>query len=109
MKNFKLVFALPLLAVLAACSSGPSDGDIEKAVKKNIDMANEQVKKMTGMEVPANMRTELRSVKNLGCADGGGNAYNCDVEIEIKSIAGVIKQPTKLRMVKGSDGWAVSQ
>jgi hypothetical protein len=109
MKNLKIVLALPVFALLAACSSGPSEGDIEKAIKKNVEMANEQVKKMTGQEIPANMRTEVLSTKKLGCADGGGNAYNCDVEVEIKSIAGVIKQPTKLRMVKGSDGWAVSQ
>lgn len=109
MKNIKIVFALPLVAFLAACSSGPSDGDIEKAIKKNVETANEQVKKLTGMDVPANMRTEVLSTKKLGCTDAGGNAYNCDVEVEIKSIAGVIKQPTKLRLVKGSEGWAVSQ
>jgi len=109
MKSRTLVLSLPLLAALAACSSGPSDADIKQAIQKTVDTTNESVKKMTGMEIPANMRTELLSAKKLGCTDAGGNAYTCDVEVEIKSVAGVVKQPTKLRMVKGSDGWAVSQ
>jgi hypothetical protein len=98
-----------LLAFLAACSSGPSDRDVEQAVKKNVEMTGERIKSVTGITVPDSLRTELRSAKNLGCSDAGGNAYNCDVEVDIKSPVGDIKQTSKLRLVKGSEGWAVSQ
>lgn len=109
MNRLKAVFALPFIGVLAACSNGPSDAEVVQAVKKNVEMTSERIKAATGITVPDGLRTELRSAKNLGCSDAGGAAYQCDVEVDIKSPVGDVKQTTKLRLVKGSEGWVVSQ
>ncbi len=84
--------AASMLGVLSACSTGPSEGDIKKAVEKS----------MMGLG------SEHMSIKKLGC-ETSGNGYNCDVEMTME-VPLVGKQTTvaNLRFVKGSEGWATT-
>lgn len=85
-----------ILAInLSGCSGGPSESDIDKAIRT--------------LNSKAFIAAEIHSVKKLGCqaADGAGG-YTCNVEIEAKNpFTGVQKGVRNIRFVKGSDGWEV--
>jgi len=51
----------------------------------------------------------LHEVKKLGCAEAQGAAgYNCDVDIDVTApFVGRTKNTSKLRLIKGSDGWQI--
>ena len=86
---------------LAACSKGPSESDMNKAVKKSIDETNRQMASI-GFGGAA---TEVPEVKKIGCKEDGDNAYRCD--IEINGSRGKTVVPA--RFVKSSDGWVVTK
>lgn len=86
---------------LAACSKGPSEGDMNKAVKKAVEDSNRQMASI-GFGGPLN--SEVPEVKKIGCKDDGENAYRCDIEVNNKSG----KKVVPARFVKSSDGWVVT-
>ena len=107
---------------LAGCSGEPSEEEIVKLVKKGVDEGNAQAARMTrglssimggapAMIDPNSMKTELHSVKKIGCsAAQGESGYVCDLELDITvPLAGRNKQVIKWRFVKGSDGWQMAQ
>jgi hypothetical protein len=99
-KRSPLVISSVVLAVaLGGCSGEPSSGDIEKAMKADIEKANEMF--------PGEMKAELHSVKKVSCVEAKRSAgYNCDVEIDVTApILGRQKDVGQIRLVKGSDGW----
>jgi outer membrane murein-binding lipoprotein Lpp len=102
-------FSVATLA-LTGCSGEPSSSDIEKAVKANIDQVNKQMQEMGG-PLGNKMQTEVHEIKKIGCAKAEDNAgYNCDVEMDMTApMIGRNKSVGKLRLVKGSDGWVVTQ
>ena len=93
---------------LFGCSGEPSAGAIEKAVKANVEQAAQQVKQIGGSD---DMLPKVYSVKKLSCAVAQGDSgYNCDVEVDASApIIGRNKQVMKIRLVKSSDGWVVTQ
>lgn len=94
-------------ALLAGCSGEPSDSDVTAAFERYVESANAAASSIAG-KLPPDMRTELKSTRKLGCADAGGGAYLCDVEVDMKTALGQMKRTSKFRFIKGSDGWAVS-
>ena len=92
-------------STLSACSGGPSNGDIKKALAVVIEQANQQTKSlaaMTGMKVSDDMLVKMDGIKNLGCKPlQDSSAFNCEVEVN--------KKVMQLRFVKASDGWQVMQ
>jgi hypothetical protein len=94
-----MLFALALS--LAACSKGPSESDMNKAVKKSIEDSNRQ---MASIGFGNGFTSEVPEIRKIGCKDDGENAYRCDIEVNGK--AG--KKIVPARFVKGSDGWAVT-
>lgn len=107
----KISVVLAGAAVLAACSKGPSNKEVEASVRDRLEQATSAVEKMSGA-MPAEMgklaqamKTQVHSVKSLGCQSDGNNAYKCDVEVDLENaMTGRTKQVLPLRMVKGSDG-----
>lgn len=96
---------------LAGCSSGPSEGDIGKVVKAEIEKSNHQFDNIAGGMMKGKMQTELHSVKKIGCKEAEGSpGYNCDVEIDATApMVGRHKETAKIRFVKGDDGWKITQ
>lgn len=97
------------LLMLSGCGGEPSASDIEKAVRAQVEMESEQMKKASmGL---FDMKAELHSVQKVGCvAAAESTGFNCDVEMDVSNpLVGRNKGVTKIRFVKGSDGWQVAQ
>jgi hypothetical protein len=96
------------IAFLSACSSGPSEGDIKAALDRAANQANQLTTKMIG-KAGAGMRTEVLSVRKIGCKEDGAG-YQCDIELKVKSpVIGEQTGTRSARFVKASDGWTVIQ
>ncbi len=108
-----LLFPLSL-TLLAACSNGPSERDIRGAMDR--DNA-ERMKNMTallgerGAAVAEQLmgKAAIKSVKKIGCAEDGGNAWRCDVEYEITQGDATQTRLGKVRLVRASSGWMISE
>lgn len=99
MKKIPAVFAA---ALLTACSNGPSESDMNAAVKKSIETSNRQ---MSAIGFGTAFASEVPQVKKIGCKDDGQNAHRCDIEVIGKAGKNVVSA----RFVKGSDGWMIMQ
>lgn len=100
--------ALVIAALLAACSSGPSEGDIKAALDQAANQSNAAMGQVLG-KAGAGMKTEILQVKKIGCKEDG-SAYLCDIEMRVKApMVGEQSTATKARFVKGSNGWTVSR
>jgi hypothetical protein len=95
-----IALAIALGLALAACSSEPSDDDIQAAVAKE--------QKATP-EIMQGLVPEIISVKKIGCKSDSEKAYICDVEVEAKQFGSVTKGVSPVRFVKASDGWAIAK
>lgn len=100
MKNLKkLALILLLTPLFAACSSGPSESDVEALIQAQYDKANsmmddavanagndEMAKAMSGMM--ETMMPKLERIENIDCdAIEGENAYLCSADVT-QTIAG---------------------
>jgi hypothetical protein len=110
MKMLKKLAGVVLTTFLAACSSGPSESDIQAIVKKQIEESNKQMAAFgsifgSGGEAAAKaFSAEVPGIKKLGCKEDGERAYKCDLEISSKGD----KRIVPARFVKGSDGWVAT-
>ncbi|MCG3881957.1 hypothetical protein [Psychrobacter sp. Ps3] len=89
----KLAIIAVLTPLFAACSSGPSDSDVEELIQAQYDKANsimddamvqagddEMAKAMSGMM--AGMMPTLESVDNVSCdTTEGDNTYLCTADV----------------------------
>lgn len=113
MKQIRIpIIASSLFVALAltGCSGEPSSGDIEKAVKANVEQANQQAKQIGGGLISDKMLTQVHAVNKIGCvAAQDASGYNCDVELDVTApFVGRSKNIGKIRFVEGSDGWQVT-
>lgn len=95
-----ICFTVVLGAGLAACSSEPSESDIQEAVAKE--------QKATP-EIMQGLVPEIVGVRKIGCKSDSGQAYICDLEVEAKQFGSVTKGVSPVRFVKTGDGWAISK
>lgn len=105
MKPHKILsgFVVGLIAMtLVGCSGEPSSSDIDKAFRVQM----EQFNKLVG----GFGKTELNEVKKIGCtASPEASGFVCDVEIDSTVMKQRTKVVQKMRLVKGSDGWVITQ
>ena len=107
----KKLSTILLVLPLAACGTGPSESDMNAAVKKSVDDSNKQIAAMgnmfggAGRGMTDSMKTATPEVKKIGCKEDGDNAYRCDIEIISKQGT----QATSARFVKGSEGWMITR
>lgn len=110
--NFKHLYAFVSVAALLAlsgCGGEPSSSDIEKAVRGLVETETTQINQARwGM---FDIQVEVHSVQKIGCvAAADSTGFNCDVEMDVSNpMTGRKKNVTKIRFVKGSDGWQVAQ
>lgn len=97
---------------LAGCGGAPSEGQIKAAIEAQLQQQQKAVAGMLGAAagtIPKDMLPEVTNVRKIGCTADGEKAYRCDVELEMKLRGNVTKTPPRpVRLVKGSDGWAVA-
>lgn len=87
---------------LVGCSGEPSSSDIDKAFKTQL----EQLNKIVG----SFGKTEIHEIKKIGCtASAEASGFVCDVEIDSTVMGHRAKGVQKMRLVKGSDGWVITQ
>jgi hypothetical protein len=86
--------------MLAGCSGEPSEKDIQSAIAKEQQAMPDLMKGM----VP-----EITAVKKVGCKSDSEKAYICDLEMEAKQFGATKKGVAPVRLVKTSDGWAVTK
>lgn len=97
--------------LLFACSSEPSESEIQAVIKAGYDRSAENARTMSGGVLPDSMLPQFFGAKKIGCAAAQGSAgYNCDIEIDAsKPIVGRSQEMVKLRLVKGDNGWVIVQ
>ena len=97
---------------LTACGGAPSEGDIKKAIEKQMQNEATAMQAFGGKksaEMLKGLMPEIKNVKKIGCKEDGEKAYKCDVEMEVTQLGITNKGVTPLRLVKGSDGWVAQQ
>jgi hypothetical protein len=94
--RLKLLLAAITLALLAGCGGGPTDADVEAAMKARINEMD------SGADAPS-----VTSAKNLGCTAGSvDGTYSCEVEVELDmSPVGKTANIATLTMVQAGDKW----
>ncbi len=107
----RLAIGLSMGLLLAACSPGPSGGDIEAAIKKRLLPASDAASKLGG-EAAASLVPKLVSAKKQSCTElkeiKDRTVFLCDVEIVMDSpLTGEVKKVEKIPLAKGSDGWVI--
>ena len=107
----KKTFAILAVLSLAACGTGPSESDMNAAVKRSVEESNKQMAAMgnmfggAGRGITDAMKVEVPEVKKIGCKEDGEKAYRCDIEVISKQGRNV----TPARFVKTSDGWMITK
>ena len=108
----KIKMFLCAVTFIAGCSanSGPSNAEVEDAVRANFNTYNEQVKAMEG-GMFGNVEVAVHGVKSLGCKSAiSANGYTCDVEVDATvPMAGRSKGVSEIHLVKAASGWQVVQ
>ncbi len=86
--------------VLSGCTNGPSESDIEKAVKAQ---ANDPNISPMDKDLLATIK-----VKKLGCKEDV-SGYICDIETDNEKVGhdGKKAHIFSARMIKGSAGWTI--
>jgi hypothetical protein len=114
-KAMKRSFAARTLAagllVLAGCSGGPSDGDIQSALEKDLAASRSPV----GF-IERALGTKVTSVKQTACAqEKEGGVWACDVKLSIETMNPLngnketSEGADKVRLKKTDAGWAVAR
>lgn len=106
-----LVACLCLPALLTACGGGPSDSEIEKAIKAK--MAESQRAVASAMSIlPGGGGATQEMERRVAAAkvEAGKKTEQQDGSYDVVVTVTVDGQPTTkaIRMIKGSDGWAVA-
>lgn len=122
MKNLKkLALILLLTSLFAACSSGPSESDVEALIQAQYDKANsmmddamaqagddEMAKAMSGMM--EGMMPTLEKVENVSCdTTEGDNTYLCTADVT-QTIGGKSRTDSGTFKVNDVNGtWVLTQ
>jgi hypothetical protein len=98
------------LLVLAGCSGGPSDGEIQSALEKDLAANRSPV----GF-IERALGTKVTSVKQTACVqEKEGGAWACDVKFSVETMNPLngnketSEGNDKVRLKKTDAGWAVA-
>lgn len=90
--------------LLAACSSGPSEQDIQQVLENNYEQIN-QFGSVLGMQ---QKMISLTAVDKVGCQSVRDNVYRCDLVIESDNmLLGQQKETTSLLFMQTKAGWTL--
>lgn len=105
-----LVACLCLPALLTACGGGPSDSEVEKAIKAK--MAESQRAMTSAMSILPGGGATQEMERRVAAAkvEAGKKTEQQDGSYDVVATVTIDGKPTTkaIRMIKGSDGWAVA-
>jgi hypothetical protein len=107
-----IVTIIFISASLTACGGAPSESDMKKAIDIQLQAEMTAAKQFmggAGASMAEKLMPKIESLKKIGCKDDGENAYRCDLELEVTQNGITNKAPTRMRFVKGRDGWVASK
>lgn len=96
-------------AALAACSDGPSEGDIQALLEAEVTQANDMVNELAGAEMAAAMQTEIHDITLHGCDKVQDDTYRCDIEVDITApMVGHKVQRSTITLTDTDAGWTAT-
>ncbi len=101
---------VPLL--LVGCSGEPSAGDIRRAMEQQLERAgNDPFGRLVAGTADDDQGKfmEIHELHKIGCTPDGERAYACDVEAEMSLMGMRDKTATRIRLVRGKDGWIAAE
>jgi hypothetical protein len=103
--------ACVLTAGLTACSSGPSNDDVRKAVEVSLEEATQSMQQQMGGRAPPGMSFKLEELEVLGCSKApSGETYDCDVKMSMDTpMIPIRNKVTRLSMRDTKAGWVIVQ
>lgn len=107
LNKINLLLLCGACVVLTACE--PTDADINKALKTEIDNVNNKMKQSLGDKAIGNTKLEVNliSTKKVKCKEESSkNGYLCDVEVEVEApIVGKKKDTGPILFVNENGVW----
>lgn len=101
------LFIAALALGLAACSSEPSAGDIEQALRAKMEVGQLVAGEFLGKKHAADLTFTLHDLKKIGCKSGESKTvYQCEAEVDATwPVFGRKKQTLPFVLIKGDQGW----
>ena len=103
---------LPVVAALAliACSSGPSESDIQALLEAQVTQTNSMLKGMVGSDMASEMQAKIHEVTLHGCDEIRDATYRCDVEVDLSvPMAGRTTTRSSMTLTQTEAGWAATR
>ena len=101
-----LALSLAATTLLLAGCGEPSQAEIDQAMKDSLRSTNGTLTGVFGDSA----KLEIRDVRKLGCEKSSPSGYRCDVEwTSVVPVLGESKKRGTLNLMKGSEGWALTQ
>ena len=103
---------LPVVAALAliACSSGPSESDIQALLEAQVTQTNSMLKGMVGSDMASDMQAKIHEVTLHGCDEIRDATYRCDVEVDLSMpMAGRPTTRSSMTLTQTEAGWAATR
>lgn len=100
--KLRIVAALGLGLMLAACGSEPSESDISNLFQRELE-------KQMAMIPVASMRVEFHGLKKESCSEDG-KVWHCVVTIDAtQPLLGRNSRTSNVSLIKGDNGWQAVQ
>jgi hypothetical protein len=98
---------------LSGCGGEPSEGDLREALEQQIAQASanpfaQMAAGAMGGDKDAKL-VDIHDLNKLGCKEDGDNAYVCDIEVDVSVMGARQQSASRVRMVRGKEGWLASQ
>ena len=108
-------FSVLACLLVAGCDGSPSASDIQRAYEAQIEGIKSSAAQAGGngqmaRDAAAAFLPKVKSLKKIGCAADGTDAYRCDIEVTASVGSGPEQtSAAKVRVVKGSSGWMLTR
>lgn len=105
-RHMPLALAIPCGAMLAACSSGPSDRDAHAALERHFAEALQPAAAKFGNQAGRDLLPTVQSVVLADCTARERGQYLCNAQVSMHSkVLGQRQASTRLLLTQDSKGW----
>ncbi len=109
MRKFVAVCISLSALLLAGCSGGPSEGDIEKLLRAEQEKTVASMAALIGEKKAKQMAGEIHTVTKKNCAESSDNTYICEISVDMEApLVGRKTQDAKVTLIDGDNGWIIS-
>ena len=105
-RHLPLALAIPCGAMLAACSSGPSDRDAHAALERHFAEALQPAAAKFGNQAGRDLLPTVQAVVLADCTARERGQYLCNAQVSMHSkVLGQRQASTRLLLTQDSKGW----